>query len=421
MSTEAMLAWGLTYLLHSTILIGAAWTATRCGLLRRLATREWCWRAALLGGVLSASLQTVGGVRPWMGSAPLPEQLGAAVTRTPAAPPEPRRAVSAHLPVASVRAIAGEAPAAPTSAPLPTPTHERDVTPALAMLLIGLLGIASGLRSQRALGRRRPVAEGPWQEALARLTRDAGVRRRVRLTVSDRLSAPVAFGVLRPEICLPARALSDLDPELARPTLAHELAHVVRLDPLWLGLAHVARTLLFVQPLNRLATRELTHLAELAADDWAARRSGDRFALARTLTEVASWLRRREPAAAACAMVRRRGRLEQRVRRILDATPELRRPRARFAALLLPILAPLALPALATEPPPAEPPGAWAAAAERAEALERQTGALLRSVLSLPAEREVERFELIERALHLRSQARRLRAVADAAALPEHP
>ena len=50
-----MLAWGLTYLVHSTLLIGAVWLIAR-----RLADRplalDRLWKLALVGGVVTASI-----------------------------------------------------------------------------------------------------------------------------------------------------------------------------------------------------------------------------------------------------------------------------------------------------------------------------------------------------------------------------
>src|SRR6218665_2373091 len=56
----AAVSWLLSYLLHSSVLLGLLWGAERAGALRRLprAGIEWLWRAALFGGLLTASLQT---------------------------------------------------------------------------------------------------------------------------------------------------------------------------------------------------------------------------------------------------------------------------------------------------------------------------------------------------------------------------
>src|SRR5262245_38766299 len=58
-----MLAWSLTYLVHSTLLIGAVWLISR-----RLADRplalDRLWKLALVGGVITATVQTAAGLSP---------------------------------------------------------------------------------------------------------------------------------------------------------------------------------------------------------------------------------------------------------------------------------------------------------------------------------------------------------------------
>ena len=43
-----------TYALHSTVLLGAAWLLARCGFLDDPRTADLVWKAAALGGVVSA-------------------------------------------------------------------------------------------------------------------------------------------------------------------------------------------------------------------------------------------------------------------------------------------------------------------------------------------------------------------------------
>ena len=53
-------AWLLTYAVHSTVLIGDLWLAERTGLLRSLRLRDLAWRTALVGGLVTATLQLRG-------------------------------------------------------------------------------------------------------------------------------------------------------------------------------------------------------------------------------------------------------------------------------------------------------------------------------------------------------------------------
>ena len=75
---ELLTRWLLTYLLHSTVLVGAAWLVRLALRERRLAVQEAVLRAALVGGFVTASLQVGLDVRP----------IGGALA-VPAAPPAP--------------------------------------------------------------------------------------------------------------------------------------------------------------------------------------------------------------------------------------------------------------------------------------------------------------------------------------------
>src|SRR5262249_15247535 len=143
-----------------------------------------------------------------------------------------------------------------------------------------------------ALGERAPVMDPLVRARLEGLCQDVGHARPVRLTTAEGLRSPVALGW--GEICLPAEALLELDAAQQRSVLAHELAHLRRLDPLWLVLGSVLEQLFFFQPLNRVARARMQEVAEYLCDDWAAARDGSGLSVAQGLASVAAWLDGRE-------------------------------------------------------------------------------------------------------------------------------
>ena len=70
--SDTIAPWLLTYAVHSTLLLGAVWILGCFGLPKRDALREVCWKAAMVGAVITASLQTVGDLQPVGGSLELP-------------------------------------------------------------------------------------------------------------------------------------------------------------------------------------------------------------------------------------------------------------------------------------------------------------------------------------------------------------
>ena len=54
---ESLGVWTLTYLTHSTLLLGSVWLMSRAITLRSPALRERLWKLAAVGGVVTATLR----------------------------------------------------------------------------------------------------------------------------------------------------------------------------------------------------------------------------------------------------------------------------------------------------------------------------------------------------------------------------
>lgn len=191
---------------------------------------------------------------------------------------------------------------------------------------IGLVGAIAGaclfgllwLRLTGCLRDRTALEHGALADKLRDLCRRTGVRRKVRLSLAPSLGAPISMGWLRPEICVPPRALVELSDEEQEVLLAHELAHVVRRDPLWLAGCRLLEGVFFFQPLHRLARREIEDCAEFLSDAWAVRTTGLRFSLASCLTRIAEWIVGERRVLPAPAMAHGRSRLRHRVELLLE-------------------------------------------------------------------------------------------------------
>jgi hypothetical protein len=203
-------------------------------------------------------------------------------------------------------------------------------------MALARLGVAA-FRLRKLLRGRRPIDAGALAPLVAGLGRALGLQGPVRLSAAERLSVPLATGILHPEVCLPARAVAELGADEQAALCAHELAHVARRDPAWLLLARLAEALAPLQPLNAWARRRLQDLAECLSDDLAVAAGGRPLGLARSLVDVASWtLGARSPLpVAAAGALSARSRLGHRVERLMDPDRTLERPRR----LLLPAAA----------------------------------------------------------------------------------
>src|SRR6266702_1816144 len=95
------------------------------------------------------------------------------------------------------------------------------------------------------------------------------MRRAIDLRVSGHVSGPLAMGVFRSLILLPASALTALSAEQLEVVLAHELAHIRRADYLWNILQTMIETLFFFHPAVWWVGSSLRQQRELCCDDMA--------------------------------------------------------------------------------------------------------------------------------------------------------
>lgn len=179
---------------------------------------------------------------------------------------------------------------------------------------------------------RQPLTSGPLSILANQLEKKAGLKRPVHLSISANISSPMAISSR--EICIPSRALKELNAEQQQTMLAHEMAHIVRRDPLWLKFAAMLDILFFFQPLNRFARRGYQESAEYLCDDWAVIHTGQQINLARCLTQVAEWLKPATTYRYAAAMSSGGSVLKRRVVRILDDSPQTRNSRTKRWPLL---------------------------------------------------------------------------------------
>lgn len=131
-------------------------------------------------------------------------------------------------------------------------------------LLSGVMALAV-LRLFAMRGRAEILVERSWLTALAEAQRRMGFKHGTALLVSTELRSPISWGVLRPTIVLSPTAVAASDE--AEAIIAHELAHVARLDWAKLIGARIACAVFWFNPLVWVLARESHQLREEAADD----------------------------------------------------------------------------------------------------------------------------------------------------------
>ena len=203
--------------------------------------------------------------------------LPAATLALPAWAPLPQDLFAQDAPEFPVSAPAASAPAAVEPAPgiAAAPTEAAFTLPSAGQLAVWLYALPLGLMAAmmalavlRLFGMRRRaevLVDGAWLSALAGAQRRMGFKHGTALLVSEELRSPISWGVLRPTILLNPHAVASVGD--AEAIIAHELAHVARLDWAKLLIARLACALFWFNPLVWLLARESHQLREEAADD----------------------------------------------------------------------------------------------------------------------------------------------------------
>lgn len=150
-----------------------------------------------------------------------------------------------------------------------------------------LLRLFMGLAASCFLARRgREFKNAALNESFAALCDELGLKNKVRLLRDERAMMPVACGIFRPAVLLPAEA-EKWSAERQQMVLLHELAHVARRDCLTQMLAQMACAFYWFNPLVWFAARRLRIEREQACDDRVLRIGTKPSAYAHHLLEIA--------------------------------------------------------------------------------------------------------------------------------------
>jgi len=324
--------WLGTFALHSTFALAVTWAITRIWRQHALALQDTLLRQALWLPFLSSTLQCLFVGSPW---------------RDLWAQPEPRTPLDVEAVMLALAELPAEASAplavAPAAAAEPTPWAVLAVGGAAACALFGTFLLwCSWRRLARVLAARRPEVDPRILSTASAMAGQLGLRQSPRISRAAGLTTPIAFGMVRPEICLPARAAA-LDDASLRAMLGHELAHLRRGDPLWMWLGAWIQALFPWQLLLMAVRGQLSRVVELRCDAEAVQHTSP-TAVARCLVEVAEWLRgdKRAPLVA-LRMAARPSALRERVESALRGSRPPKLTRVLAAGLAMASLTALTL------------------------------------------------------------------------------
>jgi Zn-dependent protease with chaperone function len=208
--------------------------------------------------------------------------------------------------------------------------HAAHALPTLALaaslmwLIVGLATAWVGLRRQL----RGALGDGPGGSTV----------------IADDQVVVALTGLGRPRIVLSAAALSAMDAEELRASMAHELGHLQRRHRPMLLTALLLSALARPLPWTRAATRELAFHLERDADEFAVRETRDPLSLASAICKAA------QSQAPALTALGGSGRLGSRLEILVDGGPARSAVAERIAAAVATLLAVVTLAVAATIP-----------------------------------------------------------------------
>lgn len=343
---DTLIALGLKSLLVAGVTLAILHHSRR----RSAADRSWI---AHLGLFALVALPLASLALPAL-SVELPAALQSAAGQSAAAGPLP-----AAAPVESDDIAMGAASSATSETSAIDWAPYAYAVPAVMLLLVTLIALLRlfGLRS-----RAQVLVDPVWLSALAHAQRRMGYKNGTALLVSSELSSPISWGLMRPVILLNDEALGASGE--AEAIIAHELAHVARLDWAKLMLARIATAVFWFNPLAWVLAREAHQLREEAADDAVLGADIADTDYAQLLVGVARH-ECRGLLIGAHGISPGKGSLRRRVSRVLDSSLSRvsggRSWVAGFAAGMLVMAAPLAALTFSPPPPPPAPPRPLAA------------------------------------------------------------
>ncbi len=342
----------ISMLLKASVLLAVAAIAQR--LLARptsAATRHLVWTLAIVGLLL---LPMLAAVLPGWTAVRVPAQTppeAMTIVEPAALPSIVATASDTRAGTSAVAARERDMKTAPPAIPIPWSIAVPALYSAGVLLLLTRLG-AEHLLMQRLARHATQVTDPEWTRLLRECANRMGVRRRVRLLRSREQAMPMAFGIRRAAILIPAVA-DTWSEDTRRAVLLHELAHVARYDCLTQSMAAVACALYWIHPGVWRVARRLRVERELACDDRVLTIGTHARDYAGHLLELAYALGGGRAPALAVTMARPQ-QLEGRMLAVLDAarnrTPPALRSRLAGLTILTALLVPVAAATFAVVP-----------------------------------------------------------------------
>jgi len=182
---------------------------------------------------------------------------------------------------------------------------------------VGVRLATGSMRLRRILRSAKPNSDRPLEELFGQVVTKLGLCRRPELVLSDEVSGPMSAGLFRPRVILPAHLAEQVSATHLRDVLVHEVAHILRHDPLTVLLQNLAGALYWLHPVVKWHNRALGQAREEICDNYVLATT-NAPSYARTLLVVAELVQTPASMPGAVGLFTSGWKLENRVADLLD-------------------------------------------------------------------------------------------------------
>lgn len=126
-----------------------------------------------------------------------------------------------------------------------------------------------------------------WRLFVTRIAGQLGIKKEIRIYLSDTVITPLTIGFLKPVILIPVASINHLTTQQLEAVLLHELAHIKRYDYIVNIFLSVVEISLFFNPFTQLLSKSIRKERENACDDWVLQFQYDASVYAEALLRIA--------------------------------------------------------------------------------------------------------------------------------------
>lgn len=185
-----------------------------------------------------------------------------------------------------------------------------------------------------------PIDDPSLLKLVVDQSRRVGLRLIPTVAYCERVAVPMAVGVLRPVVLLPASIMTGLDPEQFAAIISHELAHIRRYDLLMNLIQRLIESLLFFHPVVWYISRRMSAERESCCDDLVVSSGYAPMVYAGALLQMAELCSpgRQADAVAVAASGRNVSQFEVRIQRLMNGSRGAQLRLTRVGVLMIALL-----------------------------------------------------------------------------------